>query len=161
MQTGNQESAVDRKLLAGVAVVLALILIAFCYVVFLLLRSKRADLTAQPQLAPTKIPIMTTVKTYVQFFPIVVKPAAQASAPAPAAQTVATSTLWRFLSIDNNDVGSFENTGNPNQKLTARCIDTKRPAPDKGELYVLDDSGILKPQSGNKKIQRFEVIARQ
>jgi hypothetical protein len=87
------------------------------------------------------------------------KPAAPA--PAPVAQTVTTSTLWRFLSINEKDIGTFENTGDPSQRLTAKCIDIKRPAPDKGELYVLDDSGILKLQDGSKKFQRFEVIGRQ
>jgi len=158
MEPSYQESPVNRKVLALVAVVLALILIAFCYVVFLLLRSKQADRTAQQQVVQTEIPI-TTVKPTVLFLSIVMKPAAPA--PAPTAMTVTTSALWRFISIDDHDIGTFENTGNPNQKLTAKCIDIKRPAPDKGELYELDDSGILKPQSRNKKFQRFKLIARQ
>jgi len=158
MQTEPQESTVDRKLLAGIAVVLALILVAFCYVVFLLIRNLRADRTAQQQIAQPEIPI-TTVNTSVQFLPIAAKPAVHA--PAPTAKAVTTSTLWRFLSINDNDIGTFENTGDPNKRLTARCLDIKRPAPEKGELYELDDSGILKPQSGSKKFQRFEVIARQ
>jgi hypothetical protein len=158
MQTGYQEGAVDRKLLAGVAVVLALILIAFCYVVFLLIRSKQADRTAQPQLIQTEIPI-TTGEPVALYLPVVIKPASPA--PAPTAKVVTTSTLWRFISINDNDIGTFENTGDPKQRLTAKCIDIKRPAPEKGELYTLEDSGILKPQSGSKKFQRFEVIARQ
>ena len=157
MEPSYQESPVNRKVLALVAVVLALILIAFCYVVFLLIRSNQADRTAQPQLAQTEMPL-TTAEPILRFLPAVMKPAAPAPAPAP--QAVTTSTLWRFISIDDNDVGTFENTGNPNQRLTARCIDIKRPAPDRGELYVLDDSGVLRPQDGSKKFQRFEVINR-
>lgn len=158
MQTGYQEGALDRKLLAGVAVVLALILIAFCYVVFLLIRNIQTNRTAQPQLVQTEIPI-TTRDAVALYLPVVIKPASPALAPTAKAAT--TSKLWRFISINDNDIGTFENTGDPKQRLTAKCIDLKRPAPDKGELYILGDSGILKPQSGSKKFQRFEVIARQ
>lgn len=158
MEPEYQESPVNRKVLALVAVVLALILVAFCYIVFLLIRNRQAAQPVPQQLPPQQIPLPAIVKRVNRFLPVAAKPAAPAPAPAPTAQTVQTSTLWRFISIDDNNIGTFENVGNPSQKLTASCLDIKRPAPSKGELYTLDDSGILKPQDGRKKFQRFEVI---
>jgi hypothetical protein len=160
METGAQGSAVDKKLLALVAVVLALILIAFCYVVFLLIRNKQAAQPAQPQLAQTEFPLPAPAEAVVLYLPVAVNSVAPAPVPAPSGQSAPTSTLWRFISINENDIGTFENIGNPSQRLAAKCKDPKRPVPDKGELYELDDSGILKPQSGSKKFQRFELIAR-
>jgi len=160
METEAQESALNKKLLALVAVVLALLLVAICYVGLLLILNKQTVQPAQQQLAQPEIPlpaVVTSVKQDVLFLPAVVK----SVAPAPIAVTVPISTVWRFISIDNNDIGTFENVGNPSQRLVAKCKDLNRPAPDKGMLYDLDDSGILKPQGESKKFQRFEVIARQ
>ena len=159
METGAQESTVDKKLLALVSVVLALLLVAICYVGFLLIRSKQTVQPAQQQLAQPEIPLptlVTSVKPVVLFLPIV----GNSVAPAPTTITVPTSTLWRFVSINDNDVGTFENVGDPRQRLVAKCKDPKRPAPDKGELYKLDDSGILKPQEESRKFQRFALINR-
>jgi hypothetical protein len=159
METGAQESAVNKKLLALVSVVLALLLVAICYVGFLLILSYQTVQPAQQQLAQTEIPLSTSVKPVVQFLPVVANWVVPA--PAPAAITVPTPTLWRFVSINDNDIGTFENVGDPSQRLAAKCKDPKRPAPDKGELYKLDDAGILKPQEGSKKFQRFELITRE
>lgn len=161
METGAQESTINRKMLALVAVVLGLLLIAICYLGFLLIRSRQTARQAQPQLAQPENPLPASVisaKPGGIFLPVVVK--VGAPAPASAAVVVPTPTLWRFISIDRNDIGTFENVGNPSQKLLAKCKDPNRPAPYKGELYTLDDSGILKPQGESKKYQRFEVINR-
>ncbi len=157
--TETQENTVNKKLLALVAVVLALLLIAICYLGFLLIRSKLTAQPAQQQLAQPATPVptlVTSVKPVALFLPVVLNLAA----PAPVAVTVPTSTLWRFVSINHNNIGTFEKVGNPSQRLIAKCKDPNRPPPDKGELYKLDDSGILKPQGESKKIQRFEVIPR-
>lgn len=161
METGVQESTVDRKLLALVAVVLALILVCFCYVVFLLIRNKQTAEPAQQQLAQPEISFPTLVPTAI---PVVLPSptVVTLATPVPAvASSVTTSPLWRFISINAKDVGTFENVADPNQRLTAKCIDLNRPAPDKGALYMLDDSGILKLQDGGKKYQRFKLIARK
>ncbi len=149
METETQENAVNKKLLALVAVVLALLLVAICYLGLLLILSKRPAQPAQQLPAQPEIPVPTlapSVNPEVLFLPVV----GNLAAPAPKAITIPTSTLWRFLSINDKDIGTFENVGNPSQRLVAKCKDPNRPVPDEGELYQLDDSGILKPQSESK-----------
>jgi hypothetical protein len=157
METGAQESAVNKKLLALVGVVLALLLVAICIVVFLLIRSilavRPAQQQAQPELPRPTLGI-AAFEPVVLLLPVVVN----SVAPAPQAIPVPPSTLWRFLSINKNDIGTFEKVGDPSQRLVAKCKDPKRPPPDEGELYVLDDSGILRLQDGSKKFQRFELL---
>lgn len=162
IEIGPQESPVDRKLLVLVAVVLALLLVTMCYLGYLLIRSLQR---AEPQVVqPAVLPptLVTSVETTQVFLPDVSNDVQSIPAPAPAtapvAVTVSTSPLWRFLSIDQNDIATFENVGNPNQRLQAKCIDVKRPVPDRGELYILEESGILKAEDGSKRFQRFEVI---
>ena len=162
IEIGPQESLVDRKLLVLVAVVLALLLLGMCYVGYLLIRSLQS---AEPQvvqpvvLPPTQV---IPVETAEVLLPVVVseQTIAPAPAPTPVAVTVSISPKWRFLSIDEKDIGTFENVGDPNQRLLAKCIDRKRPAPDRGEIYILNESGLLKPQDGGQGIQRFEVVDR-
>ncbi len=125
METGAQESTVNKKLLALVSVLLVLLLVAICYVGFLIIRSKQSVQTAQQQLAQPKMPLPKSVKPAGPFLPVVVNLAA----PPPKAVTVPTSTVWRFVSINDNDFGTFENVGDPSQKLVAKCKDPKRPAP--------------------------------
>jgi hypothetical protein len=164
MGTEAQESPINKKLLALVSVVLALVLVAFCFVVFLLIRNKLTARPAQPQLAQPEIPLPTletSVQPVIRFLPVVVNSVAPASAPAPTAITVPTATLWRFVSINAHDFGTFENVNDPSQRLVAKCKDPNRPAPGAGELYRLDNSGNLKPQNGGKKFQRFELITRK
>jgi hypothetical protein len=161
METEPQGSTVDRKLLALVAVVLGLILVCFCYVVYLLIRNNQTVQPAQPQLAQTEFPLPTFIPTVI---PAVLPSPTVVSLPtlAPtAAISIPESTTWRFISINAKDVGTFENVGDPSQRLTAKCIDIRRPVPDKGALYTLDNTGILKMQDGSKKFQRFKLIARQ
>jgi len=157
METGAQESVVNRKILALVAVVLALILIAICYLGILLIRSRQTVQPARQQLAQTEIPLPTSVisaKPVGIFLPVVVK------VETPKAVIVQTSNVWRFISIDANEIGTFENVGDPSKRLLAKCKDPNRPAPYAGELYTLYEQGILKPQGDSKKFQRFEVINR-
>jgi hypothetical protein len=161
-EIGPEESPVNRKLLVLVAIVLALLLLAMCYTAYLLIRSLQpaeAQVVQPVVLPPTQV---IQVETTEILMPVVVNEpiTTPEPAPAPVAVTVSTSPLWRFLSIDGNDIGTFENVGDPSQRLLARCIDRKRPSPDAGELYLLDESGLLKPQDGGQGIQRFEVVDR-
>lgn len=161
METEPQGSAVDRKLLVLVAVVLGLILLCFCYVVYLLIRNKQTAQPAQPQLVQTEFPLPTLVATAIPVLlpsPTVVTLATPVPTPA---LSVPTSPLWRFVSINAKDVATFEKVSDPSQRLTAKCIDIRRPVPDKGALYTLEDTGILKMQDGSKKYQRFKLITRQ
>ena len=152
METADEESAFHRKLIMLVSIMLALLLAAICCVGFIFIRNKW---TGQPtqQLAQMEIPLATAVIPTVQVFPTLVIMATPTAIPVPI------SPLWRFISINKNDIGTFENTSDPSQKLLAKCIDPERPPPDKGVLYMLYDSGILKPQEGGKKVQRFELIS--
>ena len=157
METEPHQSTVNMKLVALVAVVLSLLLMAMCYVGFLLIRSIQPVQPIPPQVVQPEIPLPTSVPTVAPvdlYLPVVM------NLLAPTGITVPTSTLWRFISIDDNDIGTFENVGDPSQRLVAKCKDLKRPPPDEGELYKLDDSGILKPQSESKKFQRFELMTR-
>jgi len=155
----EQQNSLNKKLIALVGVILALLLVAICFVSFLLIRSKLTAPPAEPQVVPPQIPLPTAVvatEAVEVYVPAVV--AVEAPQPVAAPTTVQTPTVWRFLSINKDDVGTFENVNDPSQRLKAACKDKNRPAPDRGVLYTLDDSGILRQQDGGKKYQRFEVL---
>ena len=155
METEDQESAYKRKLLMVGAVALALLLTAICTVLFLLIRRFQAYQAAGQQVAPPVIPLATAAQPAVVFLPVV------ANVAAPTATSMPISTVWRFISIDENHIAIFEYLADPSQKLVAKCKDPERPPPEKGELYTLDATGTLRPQSESKKIQRFTLISMQ
>ncbi len=161
MKPKAQESDVRNKLIVLVSIVLALLVVMICIVDFIIIRRR---MTAQPTLEAqivqpaTAIPhSIPTVGPTVIFVPT----AENTATPLPEVIIVPPPQVWRFLRIDSDDIGTFENVADPSQKLKAKCIDTSRPPPNEGALYNLDDSGILKLQDGSKKFQRFRVIGGQ
>jgi len=154
METEPREYPVNKKLVVLVAIVLALLMVAICYVSILLVLRNLND-RPEPQLAQPEFPLPTPLPSSTPELPVV--PVVLDTAT-PTAIPTPTPSLWRFISITKEDIGTFENVNDPSQKLTAKCIDTKRPAPNAGELYTLYKGGILKLQDGSKKYQRFEVI---
>lgn len=156
-----QETAVDRKLIALLAIALVLVSIAICYSGIMFLRSRQP---AQPvqQLEPTSFPALppaaplTEPVSFDVFMPVVVRPAAPVMMAAPA---VTDTSVWRFLSIDSDDIGTFENVTDPTRRLLARCRDPERRPPDRGALYTLYDNGILRAQIEPWTVQRFRVIS--
>jgi len=157
-----QESDVKKKLVILFSIVLALLVVLVCIVDIFLYRRRQAARPAQPQVVqpvtaePKTIP---TIKPALQYLPVMLN----SNAPEPAVvDTPAPATdIWRFLSINDEDIGTFENVADPAQRLTAKCIDPGRPPPKKGEIYYLDEGGILKLEDGTKHYQRFKVTAGQ
>jgi hypothetical protein len=164
MRTEAQERDIKRKLVILVSIGLALLVVLICIVDIFLIRRRMAvpravqpteQLVVQPATAvPKTIPTMAPPE---QFIAVVDNTAT----PEPAIITVPPTTTWRFLRINANDIGTFENVADTNQTLVAKCIDPGRPPPNKGALYTLDDSGTLKVQDGSKKYQRFKVTSGQ
>jgi len=158
-----QESDLKKKLIILFSIVLALLVVLVCIVDIILYRRWRAARRAQPQIVlevtaePKSIPTMappTQVIMVVENTPIPTPEPVIVTAPPP-------SPLWRFLSMDGNDIGTFENVADTAQRLKARCIDTSRPPPKKGEIYFMDEGGVLKLEDGTKRYQRFKVTAGQ
>ena len=161
MNPKSQESDVRNKLIVLVSIVLALLVVMVCIVDIIIIRRR---MTFQPTLEPqivepaTAIPkSIPTMGPTVLFIPTVENTAT----PVPVVIAVPPPPVWRFLRINQDDIGTFENVSDPSQKLEAKCIDPNRPPPDEGALYNLDGSGILKLQDGGKKYQRFKVISGQ
>lgn len=162
MQPRTQQDDSRNRLVMLVSIVLALLVTIFCIVDIIVVRrwlaARRA--TEQPQVVqpatalPKSIP---TVGPTVMFVPT--------EAPPPTTEPPVIVTpppsVWRFLSINPEDVGTFENVADPSQRLLAVCIDKGRPPPEKGEIYVLNDEGVLKLEDGTKRYQRFRVTGGQ
>ncbi len=160
-QPQAQESDVRNKLIVLVSILLALLVVMICIVDIIIIRRR---MTSQPTQLPqivqpaTAIPhSIPTVGPTVLFIPT----AENTATPVPEVVIVPPPQVWRFLRIDSDDIGTFENVADPSQKLEAKCIDLNRPPPNAGALYNLDDSGTLKLQDGSKKYQRFKVISGQ
>ena len=157
-----QERDLKKKLVILFSIMLALLVVLVCIVDIILYRRRLAAKPAQPQVVqpaspePKSIP---TIKPALQYLPVVLNSNAPelvivaTAAPAPA--------IWRFISINVNDIGTFENVADPSQRLTAKCIDPNRPPPNAGELYYLDDKGMLKLEDGSKTYQRFKLTTGQ
>jgi hypothetical protein len=150
-----------KKVVVIVSIALALLVTLICVVDIILVRRRMSAqitpeiqavqlATAQPKSVPT-MPPPTQAPPVVELVPTAVPPTIS---PPP-------TTTWRFLRINAEDVATFENTADPSQRLLAKCIDPKRPPPNKGTIYILDDSGVLKLESGDKKYQRFKVTSGQ
>ena len=157
----DRDPELVRKVIVVVSIALALLVTLICIVDVILIRRRLASrpaadvqvvqpATAEPKSVPTMAP-PTQAPPTIQVVPTFPPPT---SAPPPV-------TTWRFLRIDSQDIATFENVADPSQTLLAKCIDTRRPPPNKGAIYLLDDSGILKPESGGKKYQRFKVTGGQ
>jgi hypothetical protein len=160
----TQENAVRNRLVALFSIILALLVVLICIVDIFIIRRRmavpRATEPTELQIAPPATAAPKTIPTMAppeQLIPVVENTAT----PEPAIITVPPITTWRFLRINADDIGTFENVANPNQTLVAKCIDPGRPPPNKGALYTLDDSGTLKLQDGSKKYQRFRVTSGQ
>jgi len=160
-QPQAQESDVRNKVIVLVSILLALLVTLICIVDIIIIRRRMASqptlepqivqpATAIPHSIPTMAPPTPTIPVLVPTFP-----------PPTTAVILPPTTVWRFLQIDSDDIGTFENVADPSQKLKAKCIDPSRPPPNEGALYNLDDSGVLKLQDGTKKYQRFKVISGQ
>jgi hypothetical protein len=161
MQRWTQDEDVKNKLVVLVTIILALMVTIFCIVDIILIRRWRAPqptelpqivepATAEPKSIPTVGPTVIIIPT-VENTPT----------PEPPLIVAPPPSLWRFLSINTQDIGTFENVADPNQRLMAVCIDKRRPPPKKGAIYYLDDSGVLKLEDGSKKYQRFKVTGGQ
>ena len=119
MGTGAPEGAVDNRLLAAELIALVLLLAAICIVGFLLIRNRLPDQPAQVKPTQLQTPTPTLVmlaRPFVLFLPFI----GNTAASAPPVITVSPSTVWRFVSIDKNDIGTFENVSDPGKKLTAQ-----------------------------------------
>jgi hypothetical protein len=156
-----QERSGREKLIVLVCIILALLVTLVCMVDVLLLRGRMARKpTAQPQVVqpataePKSVPTMAPPEQAI----VVVE---NTATPEPIVIVAPPTTTWRFLRIDADDIATFENVASPGQTLLAKCIDPKRPPPNKGALYTLDSEGILKLQDGGKKYQRFKVTKGQ
>lgn len=161
MEPKAQDSDVRNKLVVLVSIVLALLIVMICIVDIIIIRRR---MTVQPTLEPQIVQPATAIPKSI---PTMAPPTQSIAVventptPAPTAVILPAPTVWRFLRIDQDDIATFENVADPNQKLEAKCIDTNRPPPNEGALYNLDDSGVLKLQDGSKKYQRFKVISGQ
>jgi hypothetical protein len=150
-----------RTVIIIVSIALALLVTLICVVDVILVRRRMSSRTTpemqavQPATAlPKSVPTMappTQPVVAVEVVPTAVPPTIS---PPP-------TTAWRFLRINAENIGTFENVANPDQKLQAKCIDPQRPPPNKGAIYILDGSGILKLESGGKKYQRFKITSGQ
>jgi hypothetical protein len=161
MRSKIQDSDVRNKLIVLVSILLALLVVMVCIVDIIIIRRRMAaqptleaqivqPATAIPQSIPTMGPTVIFIPT-----------AENTQTPIPEIVTVPPPPVWRFLRINQDNIGTFENVSDPGQKLEAKCIDPNRPPPNEGALYNLDGSGILKPQDGGKKYQRFKLISGQ
>jgi hypothetical protein len=132
-----------------------LLLIALiCVTLYFIIQSQLRQSDAEPQYFPTSPPPATATLTPA-FSRIVITPLptlAQAAPLYPAA-----GSLWRFLKINNKDVGYFESVDSPGQTLRAKCQQPEIPPPGPGTLYTLDAQGILTPLDNNPRVQRFKV----
>jgi hypothetical protein len=150
-----------KKVIVIVSIALALLVTLICIVdIFLIRRRMSSRPTAEVQVVQPATAIPKSVPTMPPptQAPPVVEVVPTAIPPTPAPPPV---TTWRFLRIDSQDIATFENVADTSQTLRAKCIDPKRPPPNKGAIYLLDDSGILKLESGGKKYQRFKVTGDQ
>jgi hypothetical protein len=156
-RTAAQQRDLVKKVTVLVSIALALLVMVICVAdIYLIRRRSALRPTQQAQVAPPATAIPKSIPTQAppeQFIPADVS----TPTPEPVIITAPPTSTWRFLRIDANDIGAFQNVDNPDQRLLAKCIDPGRPPPNKGALYTLDDSGILKLQSGGKKYQRFKV----
>lgn len=158
-QPRAQESAVRNKVIVLVSILLALLVTLICIVDIIIIRRRMAS---QPTLEPQIVQPATAIpKSIPTMGPTVIIVPTPENTPTsiPAVVIVPPPSVWRFLRINQDDIGTFENVSDPGQKLEAKCIDPSRPPPNAGALYNLDDSGILKLQDGTKKYQRFKVIS--
>ena len=157
----DRDPELVRKVIVIVSIALALLVTLICIVDVILIRRRLASrppaevqvvqpATAEPKSIPTMAP-PTQAPPVVEVVPTFAPPT---SAPPPV-------TTWRFLRINSEDIATFENVADPSQTLLAECIDKQRPPPNKGAIYLLDNSGILKLESGSKKYQRFKVTGGQ
>jgi hypothetical protein len=158
-----QDNDLTRKLIVLVSIALALLVTFVCIVDIILMRRRMAvqptpevqvihAVTAEPKSIPTMAPPTQSIPATLENTPTTVPTATNTPPPA---------TTWRFLRINADNIGTFQNTAATDQRLLAKCIDPNRPPPNKGALYTLDDSGILKLQNGSKKYQRFKVTPGQ
>ena len=150
----DRDPELVRKVIVIVSIALALLVTLICVVDVILIRRRLASrppaeiqvvqpATAEPKSIPTMAP-PTQAPPVVEVVPTMAPPT---PAPPPV-------TTWRFLRINSEDIATFENVADPSQTLLAECIDKRRPPPNKGAIYLLDESGVLKPESGGKKYQR-------
>jgi hypothetical protein len=157
----DRDPELVRLVIVIVSIALALLVTLICIVDVILIRRRLASrppagipvvqpATAVPKSIPTMAP-PTQAPTVVAVVPTMAPPT---PSPLPV-------TAWRFLRINSEDIATFENVADPSQTLLAECIDKRRPPPNKGAIYLLDDSGILKLESGSKKYQRFKVTGEQ
>jgi len=106
--------------------------VMICIVDIIIIRRR---MTFQPTLEPqivepaTAIPkSIPTMGPTVLFIPTVENTAT----PVPVVIAIPPPAVWRFLRINQDDIGTFENVSDPSQKLEAKCIDPNRPPPDEG-----------------------------
>jgi hypothetical protein len=126
-----------------------------CSAIYFILKNparSSADQKAQaaPQLTPTLTPVLLPTQPPI-YYPVATPLPVSSTGGQPAGST------WRFIKFNVKEVGLFENVDTPGLLLKALCQQPKVPPPVWGELYRLDEQGILTPINTNAGVQIFKV----
>lgn len=138
-----------------IVIVLLVVLTCICTVILVYLRS---NLWSKP--APTKTP----TPVLVQLTPQKIQAQPQTlptSLPAPTPTQAVRGRFYRVISIDEHDVGTFQNEGD-SSIIYGHCIDPKLPWPPLQTRYILNKKNVLFPAQPELlgAVQRFSVVAR-
>ncbi len=153
LERTEEERNKDHMLV--LAIVLVLLLLAMCYVVFLLTQNGVPSTTALPPQQP--LVQKSTKQGLLRYTPLTAKATVVVKVKPTKAPTLTPKpqNKWEFLNIDSMDIGTFKNT-NTGLILKGQCKDPNLPVPEIGTLYLLNDSVFITTE--DKLVQRFELI---